>query len=73
MKVTDMRTKTVKQLDAHADKLRQQIAELTREKLTSDKNNSHEIKALRKELAQALTVKKEVEASESKTMKEESK
>lgn len=73
MKVTDMRTKTVKQLDAHADKLRQQIAEATRDKLTLDKNNSPEIKAFRKELAQTLTLKKEVQVSESKTMKEESK
>lgn len=71
MKLADMKSKTAEQLDKHVQKLQEQVAELYRDRLTSDKQNVHEARMLRKEIAQALTVKNQLKNQPKADKKEE--
>lgn len=56
MKLADMNKKTSAELNKHADKLRQKINAKRLSLATTDDRNVREIRAMRKELAQALTI-----------------
>lgn len=56
MKLADMSKKTAPELQKHADKLREKINAKRLSIATSDDRHVRELRALRKELAQTLTV-----------------
>ncbi len=61
MKLEDMKKKTPAELTAHVEKLSVQIAEAHRDKRTSNETNVNKKRNTRKEIARALTIKREFE------------
>jgi ribosomal protein L29 len=55
MKVQDLKKKSVKELEKHADQLRKDLADLKRDRYISDERNSAKAKNIRRELARTLT------------------
>jgi ribosomal protein L29 len=56
MKIAEMRGKTGKELAKHADKLRGKLAEARTDRFIGEAKNISQFRALKKELAQTLTV-----------------
>jgi len=61
MKLKDMKTKTPAQLQAHVETLRTAIADAHREKRSTKEKNIHQKRNTRKDIARALTIKREFE------------
>lgn len=62
MKLADMQKKSVADLNKHADKLKVKINAKRLSIATSDDRQVRELRALRKELAQTLTIAKQAES-----------
>ncbi len=67
MKLTDMRKKSAQDLGKHAGKLRVKINEKRQSVLVADNKNVREVRALRKELAQTLTIANSKNENEEKS------
>ncbi len=67
MKLADMPKKSATELNKHADKLREKINAKRLGIATTDDRNVRELRALRKELAQTLTVANNSAKPETKT------
>ena len=66
MKVADMRKKSSADLYKHAEKLRTKLDDKRQSIMTSDDRQVREIRAIRKELAQTLTIANSMDTSEEK-------
>lgn len=65
MKVADMRKKSSSELYKHADKLRVKLNEKKQAVMTADDKNVREVRKIRKELAQTLTIANSMDTQES--------
>lgn len=61
MATKDLRTKTPSQLNKQADKLREEIAEIKRERRTNSAGNIRKVGNLKREIARVMTIIKEQE------------
>jgi len=65
MKAKEMKSKSSKQLNQHAEKLSNKIADLQLKFVTKNESNVRQIRMMKRERARALTIATELETNES--------